>query len=81
MTTNRYKLKLKGASFVEFTGRQLLSYRENDERHISLYRMAEGEIGEYALYVKVEGGENKFYCFGEDEKGGLRLTPELTSRK
>ena len=73
------RLKLRGEDFVEFTGKLMFRYRENDETRISLYKTADSEIGKYALYVEQTDG-NAFYCFGESEDGGLNLAPKLTAK-
>lgn len=73
----KIRLELKGESFVEFKGKMLFSYRENWNTQITLYRTAEGEAGEYALYVQSPDDGNTFYCFGNNEDG--ILTPMLDS--
>ena len=73
------RLALNGDDFVEFTGRLMFRYRENDETRISLYKTADSEAGKYALYVEQPDG-NEFYCFGESEDGGLNLAPKLTAK-
>lgn len=78
MEMEMIRLTLNEGNFVEFRGKMLFSYRETAESTLTLYRAAEGEIGEYALYVETLEG-NAFYCFGEDKNDGLRLLPKLDS--